>query len=68
MPSAKDTFEANTWEANTFAAGAWRGIGPTQPTVPGIEYRVSDEQLHYRVAGRLHYRVDDERLHYEAEE
>lgn len=27
MSSAKDTFEANTWEANSFAAGAFRGVG-----------------------------------------
>ncbi|MHC4867480.1 MAG: hypothetical protein ACYTEX_25690, partial [Planctomycetota bacterium] len=27
MSAAKDTFEANVWEASTFAAGAWRGVG-----------------------------------------
>lgn len=27
MASSKDTYESHTWRANTFAAGAWRGVG-----------------------------------------
>ena len=29
MSSAKNTFEPNTYEGNTFACGTWRGIGVT---------------------------------------
>lgn len=27
MSASKDTFEPNTYEANTFACGTWRGLG-----------------------------------------
>jgi hypothetical protein len=40
MASAKNTFEPNVFEANTFACGAWRGVGVESPAVTG-PYRVA---------------------------
>lgn len=69
MASFKDNFEANTFEAMTFAAGVWRGSSTTSAVVPdceGIEYHLSEGRMHYATSGRMHYRAPDWPLHYKA--
>lgn len=68
MASFKDTFEANAFEAMTFACGAWRGSSTTSAVVPdteGIEYHLSEGRMHYKTAERMHYRAFGP-LHYKA--
>jgi len=38
MASYKDTFEAHTFRANTFASGTWRGTGVTVPSTADATY------------------------------
>jgi len=39
------------------------------PDIPGIEFRVRDDRLHWAIRDeRLHFRVDDDKLHFNVEE
>lgn len=70
MASAKDTFEAKTFAANSFACGTWRGVGVAvdQPSVPGLQWTATDGRLHYASEDyRLHYTSNDWRMHYKGQ-
>ena len=69
MASYKDTFEAKTFAANSFACGTWRGTGVTVALVEGIEFRLGHERTHFALStDRPHYRLSHDRMHYRAEE
>lgn len=66
MASQKDTFEAHSFRANTFASGTWRGTGVAPTVYPTLEYTIDQQRLHYALTGqpRLGYLMDTMRLLY----
>ncbi len=46
------------------------GDAVAAPSVPGIEYTLLADRLHYKVPAdqRLHYKTGDDRMHYEVRE
>lgn len=61
MSSAKDTFEANTWEGNTFAAGTFRGLGVDATFAARLSWTSPQNKAHWTSPeNKAHWTSKDE--------